>query len=374
MEDLEGMNDMNVVIIINHSAMTCEPILTEAEMLYQLLLNEKYSCYIYIPNEINVSPKNIEKDRMEELIQQENTVVIYYHSVYWEEGLQVLKRVKGKIVFRYFHISSPDLIESYSPSFALQCKMGQKQMMDFEEIFRDAYWIADSGLSLEDLNKVSENRKAISPIFNNAEKLAGIKPDESVLRNLLESEEVNILFVGELFLNEKRLNILNALRIYVLNYGKKIKWRVIKKNDEIFKSYEKSVVEFLDDFNLTGVVEFIEGVNDSELLSYYLASDLLLCVSNNESICVSIAEAQYFGLPVIALENGAIREMLGESQIILQDDYSQFAAAIYIISHSTEYQKYLIENGWRNFQDRFSYQKISARFMDEFMKGIGERT
>lgn len=361
---------MNVVIM-NHTAMDCSYINTDVSILYQLLC-EKYDCYVYASTERNLLAMSIDKDRMEELIQRKDTVVIYYHSTYWGEGIQILKQVKGKIIFRYFHIASPESTEPYSSSYVLQCYKGQKQTIEFVENFKNAYWVADSHFSLEDLNEVSEDRKAVCPIFNKADNLAGTKPEEVIMRNLLESGEVNVLFAGEMPPNKNHLKALNILRTYAINYGKKIKLRFIGKRNTGLNKYNESIVNFLDDFNLTETTEFIEEANDSELLSYYLASDLLLCVSEYGDACVSIAEAQYFGLPVITLNAGAPRETVGENQVVLEDDVTSFAAAIHVIFHNIEYQKYLIQKGRDNYYNRFSYEKISSLFISDFLKGIGE--
>ena len=54
-------------------------------------------------------------------------------------------------------------------------------------------------------------------------------------------------------------------------------------------------------------VVFTGHVDDDELLAYYAAADLFLCLSEHEGFCVPLLEAMVFGLPVVAYDAGAVR-------------------------------------------------------------------
>ena len=293
-------------------------------------------------------------------------------AVFAEEGYQLLRKVKGKIIFRYHNITPAEFFKPYNEFHAFQCEAGRKQTTEFIREFKNAYWIADSSFNLEDLKDVKNDKKGICPPFNKIEIWANSKPDEGILRGLLESDEINLLFVGRVVPNKGYLKLLNILYVYALNYGKKIKLRIIGKFDEGLKKYNDEINCFINNNNLENLVEFIGEVNDSTLLSYYLGSDLLICVSEHEGFCVPIIEAQYLDLPVVALNACAVPETIGKGQLILDDDVKKFAAAIHIISQNKEYYQYLIRNAQENFLNRFSCQKISELFMHEFLKGVGK--
>ena len=105
-------------------------------------------------------------------------------------------------------------------------------------------------------------------------------------------------------------------------------------------------------------------------MAYYLGSDMLVCTSEHEGFCVPIIEAQYFGLPIIALSECAVPETIGQNQIVLDKYVEQFAAGIHVLANNQEYKQFLINNGLNNFESRFSIPILEDKFMKAFEKGV----
>jgi glycosyltransferase involved in cell wall biosynthesis len=87
----------------------------------------------------------------------------------------------------------------------------------------------------------------------------------------------------------------------------------------------------VDELALQDVV-FTGHVEDDDLVAYYQVADLFLCLSEHEGYCVPLVEAFRFGVPVMALDAGAVPETLGGAGVLIRekriDDIAMMAHAI----------------------------------------------
>jgi glycosyltransferase involved in cell wall biosynthesis len=80
-------------------------------------------------------------------------------------------------------------------------------------------------------------------------------------------------------------------------------------------------------FGLDEVV-FTGQVDDDELVAYYQAADLFLCLSDHEGFCVPLQEAMHFDLPVVAYDAGAVRETLHGGGVLLREKQAEVVAEL----------------------------------------------
>ena len=78
------------------------------------ILGENHESYVYAQNKLNKSVEYIDEDKFNEYAQDENNVIIYHHSVFWEEGFEKVKAAKARVVFRYHNITPEKFFEPYS--------------------------------------------------------------------------------------------------------------------------------------------------------------------------------------------------------------------------------------------------------------------
>lgn len=358
------------VILMHQTVTNHDAIGNDIEAMY-FLLKKVADCYVYADNQFNTSVEYIGRQDLERVIRQKDCVIIYHHSVYWEDGYRILKMVKGKIIFRYHNITPEYFFEKYNAFHFEQCKLGRNQTDIFVKEFPQAVWIADSHYNAQDLVQVDETKLFVCPPFHKIEQWSQEKPDEAILKGLLENDEINLLFVGRVVPNKGHLMLLDILRIFCLNYSEKIRLRIIGKFDEALTGYNELIYQLINEYGLGDKVEFIGEINDAVLLSYYLGSDFLICTSEHEGFCVPIIEAQYLGIPVITLAECAVPETAGNNQVILDKTSSKFAAAIHLIYHNQEYYDYLSQQGRKNYDLRFTYETISQIFTKIIMKDVG---
>lgn len=358
------------IIIMHETVATHDAIGNDIEAMY-FLLSKDYNCYVYANNRLNSKVEYIDKARLLSLICRNKCIVIYHHSVFWDEGYEILKEVKGQIIFKYHNITPEFFFENYSELHYSQCKKGRKQTEILIKEFPNAIWISDSHYNASELEGVNAEKSFVCPPFNKIEQWSKCSPDEKILKELLESDSINLMFVGRVVPNKGHKMLLDIVRVFCINYKRKIKLRIIGKFDDNLPSYNDLIKRYIEEFGISNVVEFIGEINDSSLVSYYLGSDLLVCTSEHEGFCVPVAEAQFFGLPVLALDQCAVPETLGKKQMLFDNDSSKFAAAIKIIYENQKYQKYLSDQGKINFNQRFSKEIITRKFKDIIFKTVG---
>jgi len=83
-------------------------------------------------------------------------------------------------------------------------------------------------------------------------------------------------------------------------------------------------------------------LDDATARSVIAASDLLLCTSHDEGLCLPLIEVQYSGMPVVAPDKGVFREALGSSGILFEPGSpaqaaDQIADAIAVPSWRSKY-------------------------------------
>jgi glycosyltransferase involved in cell wall biosynthesis len=91
--------------------------------------------------------------------------------------------------------------------------------------------------------------------------------------------------------------------------------------------YYDRLLEMVRGLRLDEVV-FTGHVDDDELVAYYQAADLFLCLSDHEGFCVPLQEAMHFGLPVVAYDAGAVRETLHGGGVLLREKQPEVVAEL----------------------------------------------
>jgi len=121
----------------------------------------------------------------------------------------------------------------------------------------------------------------------------------------------------------------------------------------------------LSDVYFTGHISF------QELLAYYKACDVFVCMSEHEGFCVPLVECMYFDLPIVAYASSAIPETLAGSGVLLHDkDYGQFCDAIKRLQQDSAYRQEIIA-GQRAALDCYQPDVIAQQLyalLDEVMQ------
>ena len=352
-------------IFIMHQTITDhDAIGNDIEAMYKILNSCcKDNCFAYAENKLNKNINYVTYDDLIEGIQNTDSTVIYHHSIFWQRGYDILKKAKSKIIIRYHNITPPEFFAPYNHSSFLSCKQGRSQTNDLIKEFPNAFWISDSYFNAKDLVGVNNKNLTVIPPFHIMDKIKDTIPNEKTIKKLIESPEINILFVGRLAPNKGHLFLLDVVKIFNNSYKKKIKLFIIGKRDTSLNNYADLIITKIKQFRIEKYVEIVGEANDEELFSYYLGCDFYINASEHEGFCVPVLEAQVLGLPVIALNKSAVPETMGNNRLLLEPDPKKFAAAIKILFDNEKMRNYLIGNGLKNYYSRFKLEKIKMDFI-----------
>jgi len=103
----------------------------------------------------------------------------------------------------------------------------------------------------------------------------------------------------------------------------------------ILEGYEQvrtdfALERFAEELGLLDAIDIAGSVTHEELIAYYAASDVFVCLSNHEGFCVPLLEAMYHQLPIVAHTNTAVPETIEGAGLVLPDkDPARVAAAIH---------------------------------------------
>ncbi len=350
-------------IVMHETVTNHDAIGNDIEIMFNIL-NETDHCVVYARNRFNDAVKYISEKILEAEIARTDTVLIYHHSVYWEYGFKILQTSKCKIIIRYHNITPASFFQEYNLNHYNQCSKGRELTERMIKEIKNAFWLCDSVYNASELN-LPEQQIGICPPFNKIEEWDSVIPNENILKQLVESDTINLLWVGRVVPNKGHLQAFEIIHRYCICYDKRIKLRIIGKFDKGLEGYNQKIKGFIREHNISSNVEFIGETSDEDLLAYYLGSDLMLCCSQHEGFCVPIIEAQHFGLPVIALKTTAVSETMGKDQVCLDNDCSMFVAAIRVIMRNKNFYHYLCKKGYDNYDNRFSHTAIKNKFLSE---------
>jgi glycosyltransferase involved in cell wall biosynthesis len=285
-------------------------------------------------------------------------VLIYHHSIYWEQGEQLLDRFGGQVVFRYHSITPPSFFEPYSPLLTRLCADGIKQTGRLIKRFNRSLWLADSEFNRSELITKGANPDrvfVVSP-FNMTEQFLS-EPNESHL-------PVRVLFVGRFAPNKGHRELVRIVHSYVSLFGNDIELNVVGPINMVdLGGYVQEVQDLIDDLGLRNHVRITPAVPFEALKELFRNSSVFLCCSRHEGFCLPAIEAQAAGLPVVGVNAGALAETLGRRQIVCEvprsaEDYRFFALVIRELASNAELREVLIRNGYRNLLARFTNEVI----------------
>jgi glycosyltransferase involved in cell wall biosynthesis len=335
------------------------------------IFKEKHECFIYCNNLLSNKFAAVSKNGLNRIISAEDNLIIYHHSNYWEQGEDILKQARSRIVIRYHNITPAHFFERYNATYYHQCSLGRKQTQSLAHHLKEALWIGASAYNLQDITDIRPDHQEIIPPFNNIRRWSSIAPDESVLKSLIESKNINLLFVGRIAPNKGHKFLIEIVRDYLDTFGPNLCLNIVGKLDNGLRTYSFELEKLIANLNLRNKVNLVGEVNDNVLLSYYLGSDFFVCCSEHEGFCVPIVESQGLHLPVIARKAPAIKETMGLNQLILDNSVREYSAAIKVLTENVKYKAFIIDNGFRNYEERFSDKIVTTNLIRTIENYLG---
>lgn len=328
------------------------------------LFNRKHNCHVYCDFLLNEELPALNKEQLKELMRDSRNLVVYHHSVYWEEGEELLKQSKARIIIKYHNITPPSFFEECDDMYFRLCKKGREQTLRLAKMDPNILWMSDSLFNLKEVRVLDSIRnKVIIPPFNNIREWRDLAPDDELLNRLIEDKHINLFFVGRVVPNKGHLFLLEIVNNFLDHYGDGLILHIAGRKEERLSSYYQGLDSCIEKFDLQSKVRFLGEISDAELLAYYLGCDFFICASLHEGFCVPLIESQSLCLPVIARKTSAISETVGKKQIILGEDVLEYSAAIKTLYQNARYRDFFVAEGLKNYSGRFENSVIEKKFI-----------
>jgi glycosyltransferase involved in cell wall biosynthesis len=134
-----------------------------------------------------------------------------------------------------------------------------------------------------------------------------------------------LLFVGKVSPHKAQHDLVKALAAYRQLYDPKARLRLV--GGAISEDYRVAVERFADELGLLDAVEIAGSVTHEELIAYYAATDVFVCLSNHEGFCVPLLEAMYHRVPIVAHTSSAVPETVDGAGLVLPGKNPALVAA-----------------------------------------------
>jgi len=330
-----------------------DAVCNDAIIISELLQSQGHQTYFYSPTaDTNFKKELITKEKLKELTTDPGTIVIYEHCIYLHQFAEIFAGAHCKIWFRYQNITPPHFYEPYDKVAANATRMGLAQTKQLVHDPRIEFFLPGSEFTANDLRHYGADPKKIHVIapISRLDDFAKCQIDLAVKNKLTADSGINnLLFVGRVVPNKGHRHLIEILSTYFNFYGPKVHLWIVGNLVPNYKLYYQELERLIDSLQVGNFVTFTGSVSFDTLHTYYQFSDTFLLMSEHEGFCVPITEAQYHGLPIIAVDCGPFEDAVGENQLILKTyDYNFIAAACAKIKTDQDVRDRLISAGKEN--------------------------
>lgn len=268
----------------------------------------------------------------------EGDVIVLYHFAFLFDP--VIKHLRCRKVLVFHNITSPELVEGVDDENRMLLSAGWHDAAKTAGYFDAAIAFSEySRKCLVNMGWKAENISVL-PIMVRFNRFTA-EPSKEIKKQY-RGDSVNILFTGRIWPNKKQEDVIAAFAAYKELYQKKAKLFLVGSINE--GNYYPSLLAYAEKLGVVDDVVFPGHVTFAEYLAYYHIADIFLCMSAHEGFCIPLAEAMYFGIPILAHASTAVPDTLGGSGILLYDrDPETVAGAMNQVMTDRIYRQEIIE-------------------------------
>ena len=355
------------VFILAESLRTCDAVGNSALQECFALTVQGHQVKLYASNfDDYFEPFLIDRNALLKSIKMRESLILYHHSIFWEEGGFILDEAKCKILLRYHNITPDHFFDNYSNYFSNLSKKGRQQTRTIIKSGKINQYLSDSNYNAAELIESGAPQNAVSVVapFHQINDFDKTRLNLDLLETMLDGK-INVLSVGRIVPNKGFHHAIEVIDRYMSYYGDTIRFYIVGGTDPHFQGYVDELMNGLSNLRLDNNVTFTGKVSFEDLHTYYVASHTFLLMSEHEGFCLPILESQYHKLPIVALDRCAVKDTLGDEQLSIKDlDYNAFASAIHTVVTDNNVRNYLAENGCRN------YRKYQSEVLNEQLSRI----
>ncbi|MGC8585309.1 MAG: glycosyltransferase family 4 protein [Thermoplasmata archaeon] len=225
-------------------------------------------------------------------IHRKKIIFKHIHSIYGKN----LRAYTGWNISKILSIFEESLIKGECDAYIVPSNFTKNMIKNFE-IDKDIY-VINHGPEYDSFPDKKEARKIL-----------GIKDEEFIIG-----------FVGRISYGKGPQDIVKIIP-EILKYNRNVRLLLIGPNPTLKTSGIMGIRENLEkmvkEMGIENNVEFLGFVEDEKMPYYYSSMDVFVMPSRNEGFGISIVNAMSAGVPVIAYDNTAIPETVGDGGILI---------------------------------------------------------
>jgi glycosyltransferase involved in cell wall biosynthesis len=302
------------------------------------------------------------------------SVHLIAHFCGFDRDLFRLRRAcGGKFIVRYHNVTPPKWFWGYSPRSYAYATLGRLQIAAFVKLGWIDLLISASQFSLDELSgfagSLAKVKTSVIGVFADLDRFVG----GARAKRFLDPDSIQAIVLGRVVPNKGLLDLPEILKrwqnLKSSTPHPTLKIKVVGRVDEDFLEYRDEIIERSQSYGVEHFIDFVGPLSDQELREMFQASDVLLMLSHHEGFCVPVIEAQAAGLPVVALNKGAVAETVGGGAVLVsssedRESSEDFVQAIHHLSQDEAYCQQFVKKGFDNIQ-RVSKDVLAKDFLDK---------
>jgi glycosyltransferase involved in cell wall biosynthesis len=273
--------------------------------------------------------------------------LLNFHHGIGDMIADVVKNSTIPVLLYYHNITPARYYLDYNMETFQLLLYGREQLKDMAE--NTTYALSASNYSDEELKQLGFKAREIMPIFFDTAKLEQLKTDTKTVYKMNNQKYTNISFIGRFSAHKDQETLVKAFYIYKNHYNQNSKLNLVGSVFE--KTYFDRVKALVKELGLEEDVNITGKVSEEVWKAYFTQSCVVVSLSEHEGFFVPALEANFFKVPIIAYNGGAVKDTVAEAGIVMDDKSPAFVAGmIDKVVKDEDLRKKLIENGKENYK------------------------
>jgi L-malate glycosyltransferase len=238
------------------------------------------------------------------------------------------------------------------PMEAVQCELGRGQLAELGRGARALVGV--SAYNADELRTLTGRTADVIPVLFDRARLPppGDPPNGPP----------TVLFVGRLAPHKRQDLVIRAFSAFRRHHPDA---RMVLVGTPQSPGYGEALVRLANEL-APGAVIFETGVSAERLWDHYRSAHVFLCLSEHEGFCIPLLEAFHFGVPVVARDAAAVKEVVGDAGVLLDadDGISTVAELLRIVVGDPELRAELRARGERRLA-LFDYGRTAQKLHEQ---------
>ena len=228
--------------------------------------------------------------------------LLIYHVAQASTCADFLASRQEPLALIFHNFTPPELLIRWDPDAAFEILNAKDQLTEL--VGKSLFAICDSEFNSRVLDGFGKVKSFVIPLPLREIERSDSSPEEPPI----------VLFVGRIAPNKGIHDLVACMAVLRENLPD-VRLRVVGTSTS--DAYDAVLEKLTTSLDLTGVVTLTGWVNSDELEREYQRASVFCTLSDHEGFGVPILEAMAYGIPVVAYDNSAIGDTVGDSGLLL---------------------------------------------------------